>query len=123
MKVAFLDLKRNYSTVKDDVLKEVTEVLENTQYILGSKVESFEKSFNHLALWALGIGPGDEVIIPVNTFVATDWVVTLCGAIGISTGLHYPVPLHVQPCFCEVVHVCDHLRKCLTDKVVTQNVG
>jgi len=106
MKVPFLDLKRNYSTVKDEVLREVTEVLDSTQYILGPKVESFEKAFalchdadycygtssgtdaNHLALWALGIGPGDEVIIPVNTFVATAWGITLCGATPVFADCH-----------------------------------
>jgi len=34
----------------------------------------------HLAMLALGIGPGDEVIIPANTFIATAWGATLCGA-------------------------------------------
>ena len=34
----------------------------------------------HLALWALGIGPGDEVILPVNTYIATAEAVSLCGA-------------------------------------------
>jgi dTDP-4-amino-4,6-dideoxygalactose transaminase len=98
MKVAFLDLKTNYLSVKTEILKEIGDVLESTQYILGPKVEAFEKSFasahqttfcygtssgtdaNHLSLWALGIGPGDEVIIPVNTFIATAWGITLCGA-------------------------------------------
>ena len=98
MKVAFLDLKENYLSIKAEILKEINDVLESTQYILGPKVEAFEKLFalshqaefcygtssgtdaNHLALWALGIGPGDEVILPVNTFIATAWGVTLCGA-------------------------------------------
>ena len=35
---------------------------------------------NHLVLWALGIGPGDEVIIPANTFIATAWGCTLLNA-------------------------------------------
>lgn len=98
MKIPFLDLKSNYLSVKDEVLSEIHDVLENTAYILGPKVASFEQAFaaahqvpfcsavssgtdgNHLALWALGIGHGDEVIIPANTFIATAWGVTLCGA-------------------------------------------
>ena len=98
MKVAFVDLKQNYLSIKTEVLNEIHEVLESTQYILGPKVEAFEKAFallhqtkfcygtssgtdaNHLALWALGIGLGDEVILPVNTFIATAWGITLCGA-------------------------------------------
>jgi dTDP-4-amino-4,6-dideoxygalactose transaminase len=98
MKVAFVDLKQNYQSIKTEILNELNDVLDSTQYILGPKVEAFEKSFasahqtefcygtssgtdaNHLALWALGIGPGDEVIIPANTFIATAWGATLCGA-------------------------------------------
>lgn len=98
MKIPFLDLKANYLSVKDEVLGAINEVLDNTAYILGEKVTAFEKDFanmhdvqycygtgsgtdaNHLALWALGIGPGDEVIVPANTFIATAWGATLCGA-------------------------------------------
>lgn len=98
MKIPFLDLKANYLSVKDEVLKAINEVLDNTAYILGEKVTNFEKEFakmqdvkfcygtgsgtdgNHLALWALGIGAGDEVIVPANTFIATAWGATLCGA-------------------------------------------
>ncbi|MGK2864822.1 MAG: DegT/DnrJ/EryC1/StrS family aminotransferase [Chitinophagaceae bacterium] len=98
MKVPFIDLKQNYLSVKKEVLMELNEVLENTQYILGPKVSAFEKNFakfhevemcygtssgtaaNHLALWALDVGPGDEVILPSNTFIATAWGATLCGA-------------------------------------------
>lgn len=98
MKIPFLDLKANYLSVKDEVLQEIHEVLENTGYILGPKVAAFEKAFaeahqagfcsavssgtdgNHLALWALDIKHGDEVIVPANTFIATAWGVTLCGA-------------------------------------------
>lgn len=98
MKVPFLDLKANYNSVKAEVLKEINDVLENTAYILGPKVQRFEEEFaqahdvkhcigvstgtdaNHLVLWANGIGPGDEVIVPANTFIASAWGITLCGA-------------------------------------------
>jgi dTDP-4-amino-4,6-dideoxygalactose transaminase len=98
MKVPFLDLKANYLSVKDEIQASINEVLDNTAYILGNKVQSFENKFaqahgvkycyglgsgtdaNHLALWALGIKAGDEVIIPANTFIATAWGATLCGA-------------------------------------------
>lgn len=97
-KVPFLDLNANYLSVKEEVLKQINEVLDNSAYILGQKVYNFEKEFarvhnvsyccglssgtdaNHLLLWALGIKPGDEVILPANTFIATAWGVTLCGA-------------------------------------------
>lgn len=69
-------------------------MLDNTSFILGPSVAEFEKEFakihnvkyyldtssgtdgNHLALWSLDIGPGDEVIIPANTFIATTWGAT-----------------------------------------------
>ena len=98
MKVPFLDLKANYESIKKEILLEIGQVLDSTGYILGPKVQNFENEFakehqsahcigvssgtdaNHLALWALGIKPGDEVILPANTFIATAWGVTLCGA-------------------------------------------
>lgn len=91
MKIPFLDLKANYNSVKPEVLVALNEVLDNTAYILGEKVNQFEKNFatahnvkncygtgsgtdaNHMVLWALGIKAGDEVIVPANTFVATAW--------------------------------------------------
>ncbi len=98
MSVPFLDLKANFKPLRDEILREITDVLDNTAYVLGPKVQRFETAFaemhqtqfcyavssgtdaNHLALWALGIGQGDEVIIPANTFIATAWGATLCGA-------------------------------------------
>ena len=98
MKVPFLDLKAQYEEIRNEVRKEMDDVLENTAYVLGKKVAAFEERFakahgakycygvssgtdgNHLVLWALGIKPGDEVIIPCDTFIATVWGATLCGA-------------------------------------------
>ncbi|MDZ4712976.1 MAG: DegT/DnrJ/EryC1/StrS family aminotransferase [bacterium] len=76
----------------------IKKVIDNNAFILGKSVSDFENEFakahdvkhciavssgtdaNHLVLWALGIKPGDEVIIPANTFIATAWGATLCGA-------------------------------------------
>jgi len=98
MQVPFLDLKLQYKSIKEEVGTEIQKVLDNTAYILGKPVSDFESNFaeahnakhcigtssgtdgNHLVLWALGIKPGDEVIIPANTFIATAWGITLCGA-------------------------------------------
>ncbi len=98
MSVPFLDLKANFKPLREQILKEITEVLDNTAYVLGPKVQRFEEAFaamhkvkycaavssgtdaNHLALWALGVSHGDEVIVPANTFIATAWGATLCGA-------------------------------------------
>jgi dTDP-4-amino-4,6-dideoxygalactose transaminase len=98
MKVPFLDLKVQYQKIKEEVNSAIQNVLDNTSYILGKPVASFEEEFakvhttkfcvgvssgtdgNHLALWSLGINNQDEVIIPANTFIATAWGATLCGA-------------------------------------------
>jgi dTDP-4-amino-4,6-dideoxygalactose transaminase len=98
MAVPFLDLKIQYQTIKDEVTPAIQDVIENASFVLGKAVADFETQFkrehnvrhcfgvssgtdgNHMALWGLGIGPGDEVIIPANTFIATAWGATLCGA-------------------------------------------
>jgi dTDP-4-amino-4,6-dideoxygalactose transaminase len=98
MQVPLLDLKSQYRSIRPEIDLAVREVLESGSYVLGKKVQEFEVDFaeshrarhcvglssgtdaNHLSLATLGIGPGDEVIVPVNTFVATVWGATLCGA-------------------------------------------
>jgi dTDP-4-amino-4,6-dideoxygalactose transaminase len=98
MKIPFLDLKKQYKSIKNEIDSAIQNVIDNTAFILGKAVSDFEKEFadahevkhcigvssgtdgNHLALWTLGIEPGDEVIIPVNTFIATAEGATLCMA-------------------------------------------
>jgi len=88
--------------------------LDNTSFVMGKSVAEFEKNFaethstkycygvssgtdgNHLVLWALGIGPGDEVIIPANTFIATAWGATLCGAKPVFVDCH-PESYNIDP--------------------------
>lgn len=101
MNVPFLDLKIQYQSIKNEIDPAIQEVLNNAAFVLGDAVSDFENEFraahnllhcfgvssgtagNHLALWALGVGQGDEVIVPVNTFIATAWGATLCGAIPV----------------------------------------
>lgn len=98
MQVPFLDLKIQYKSIKNEVDPAIQNILDNTAFVLGKAVSDFETAFakehnvkhclgvssgtdgNHLALWALGIKPDDEVILPANTFIATAWGATLCGA-------------------------------------------
>lgn len=98
MQVPFVDLKSQYQKIKKEIEKEVLEVLNSGRYISGPKVESFEKEFAKfcgakyclavnngtsallLALLALGIKKGDEVITQPNTFVATVEAIIFAGA-------------------------------------------
>ncbi len=96
--VPILELKSQYSKIQDEIEGAVLRALRSTRYILGPEVEAFESEFAayqgvefavgvgsgtealHLALRALGIGPGDEVICPTFTFIATAGAVSLTGA-------------------------------------------
>lgn len=114
MKVPFLDLKAQYHSIKKEVDEAILDVIENSSFVLGKTVSDFESAFasshqvkhcagvssgtdgNHLVLWALGVGPGDEVIIPANTFIATAWGATLCGAKPVFVDCH-PESYNIDP--------------------------
>jgi dTDP-4-amino-4,6-dideoxygalactose transaminase len=94
----FLDLKAQYAQIRDEVETAVTRVLESQQFILGPEVSALEQELvaalnAHfaigcasgsdallLALMALEIGPGDEVVTPPFTFVATAGSIARLGA-------------------------------------------
>ncbi|MBK1989751.1 DegT/DnrJ/EryC1/StrS family aminotransferase [Sphaerospermopsis aphanizomenoides BCCUSP55] len=96
--IPFVDLKTQYATIKDEINEAISKVLETTQFILGEEVQAFETEFAaycgadygigvnsgtsalHLALLALGIGAGDEVITVPFTFVATVAAICYTGA-------------------------------------------
>lgn len=98
MKVPFLDLKAGYLELQTEIDTAIKCVLESGWYILGEEVDAFEREYAtyceakycvgvangldalHLGLLALGIGPGDEVIVPSNTYIATWLAVSQCGA-------------------------------------------
>lgn len=98
MKVPFLDLKAPYLELKDEIDQALARVVSSGWFILGEEVEAFESEFSsycnaahtvgvangldalHLTLLAMGVGPGDEVIVPSNTYIATWLAVTNCGA-------------------------------------------
>ena len=97
-KIQCLDLKKQHQQIKNEIFDAFEKVYEQTAFSGGPFVEEFEKSFAkycdtkyavgvnngtsalHLALLALGIGIGDEVIVPANTFIATAWGVSYSGA-------------------------------------------
>ncbi|XOV82859.1 MAG: DegT/DnrJ/EryC1/StrS family aminotransferase [bacterium] len=98
MTVAFLDLGAAYRELKHEIDEALARVLNSGWYILGPEVEAFEAEYAdycdaryclgvgngldalHLSLRAMGVGPGDEVIVPSNTYIATWLAVSQCGA-------------------------------------------
>lgn len=97
MNIPFLDLGAAYRELKTEIDVAVARSLASGHYIGGPEVEAFEAEFAtycgakhavgvangldalHLALRAMGVGPGDEVIVPSNTFIATWLAVSQCG--------------------------------------------
>ena len=98
MTVPFLDLGAAYLELERQIDAAVRRVLRSGWYILGEEVAGFEAEYAsycraahcvgvasgldalHLSLRAMGVGPGDEVIVPSNTYVATWLAVSQCGA-------------------------------------------
>lgn len=96
--VPFLDIHAGYRELQVEIDNAVAKVLHSGQYILGDEVEEFERNWasycgakfavglgNGLdalkfALMAVGVGPGDEVIVPSHTFIATWLAVDALGA-------------------------------------------
>ena len=97
-KINCLDLSGQHAQVKAEIFEAFEKVYAKTAFSGGPFVEEFEHHFSeyvgsnyavgvsngtvslHLAMLALGIGAGDEVIIPANTFIATAWGVSHAGA-------------------------------------------
>lgn len=108
--IPFIDLKSQYSALKEDIDSAIARVLEHRAFIMGPEVAEMEQALaayvgaRHcisvgsgtdallISLMALGIGPGDEVITPAFTFAATAEVVLLVGAT--------PVLVDVEPDTC-----------------------
>jgi dTDP-4-amino-4,6-dideoxygalactose transaminase len=96
--VPFLDLKAQYPQIRSEIEDKIEQIISNSAFILGPHVEQFERDFAaahdakycigvssgtdalHVALEALEIGRGDDVLVPVNTFIATAEAVSLVGA-------------------------------------------
>lgn len=99
--IPFVDLKAQYRGIQDDVVPAMMEVIESAAFVLGPQVAAFEKNFatyvgaRHcvgvesgtaalvLALRALEIGEGDEVILPANTYIASALAISMVGAVPV----------------------------------------
>jgi dTDP-4-amino-4,6-dideoxygalactose transaminase len=98
MKISFVDLKKQYETIKPEIDQAISEVIGNTAFVGGPFLKSFESNFAEfcdvkhcvgvgngtdaifIALKALGIGQGDEVITAANSFIATSEAISMTGA-------------------------------------------
>jgi dTDP-4-amino-4,6-dideoxygalactose transaminase len=116
MNVPFLDLKTLHHELREEFHDAFERVLGSGWYVLGKELEAFEQEFAayceaghcvgvgngldalHLILRAYGIGAGDEVLVPSNTFIATWLAVTSAGA----------TPVPVEPC--KVTYNIDPIR-------------
>lgn len=106
MKVPFLDIHATYADLREEIDRAYHRVMDSGWYLLGEELDSFEREFAlycgtqtsigvgngldalALILEAFNIGPGDEVIVPAHTFIATWLAVTNVGA--------KPVPVDVD---------------------------
>jgi len=97
MKIPLVDLKSEYLSIKSDIDSAIAEVIEKTSFINGPFLKRFEQNYAEwcgakhcigtsngtsslfVALRAMGLKPGHEVIAPANTFIATTEAVTLAG--------------------------------------------
>ena len=114
MKVPFLDLKAHHAPLIEKFDRAIREVIESSAFAGGPFVEKFEEEFAAfcgssyaigvgngtdalwLALLALGIGEGDEVITVPNTFIATAEAITYCKARPVFVDVR-PRHIHDEP--------------------------
>ncbi|MEM7333412.1 MAG: DegT/DnrJ/EryC1/StrS family aminotransferase [Chloroflexota bacterium] len=126
MAIPFVDLKTQYQSIKEDVDPAVLRVMNNCNFVLGQEVKDFEKAFAEyceadfcvgvdsgysaleLALHALDIGPGDEVITQANTFQATALAIHYVGATPVLVDIN-PETYNIDPAKIEAA---------ITDKTV-----
>ncbi|MES2276341.1 MAG: DegT/DnrJ/EryC1/StrS family aminotransferase [Bacteroidota bacterium] len=101
IKIPFLSFEYQNTILREQLIGAMTSVLDSNWYIMGQQLERFEKEYAQyngtkycvgvangldalvLALKSLGIGPGDEIIVPSNTYIATWLAVTALGGIPV----------------------------------------
>lgn len=127
MQIPFMNVKAQYQKIEEDIKQTVLDVLSSGKYILGEQVERFEEEFAEynkvsyavavgngtdaltIALKALGIGPGDEVITTPSTFFATTESILQVGATPVY------VDINLDTYLIDETKIEDHI----TDKTKT----
>jgi len=122
MNIPFLSLETTHQSIKKEAMLAMERVYDSNWYVLGKELEEFEVKYAsfqdtkyalgvgngldaiHLSLIACGIGHGDEVIVPSNTYIATALAVTYCGA---------------KPVFVEPNSKTYNIDPCLIPKAIT----
>ncbi len=112
--IPFVDLKAQYLSIKEEIDRAVLDTLASTQFVLGKEVAAFEELFAaytqcqhaiavnsgtsalHLALLAVGVGRGDEVITTPHTFIATVSAIDYTGARPVFVDID-PVTFTIDP--------------------------
>src|SRR4051794_37568578 len=98
MKIPFLSFEAVNKQIREEIVEEFEKFYDSSWYILGKNVKKFEEEYAiynhvnycvgisngldalHISLKVLGVGKGDEVIVPSNTFIATALAVSFVGA-------------------------------------------
>ncbi len=114
MHIPLVDLKRQYLSIKPEIDESLAQVISESAFIGGKYVATFEQNFaafcavKHcvgvangtdalfLALKMLGVGPGDEVFVPANSFIATSEAVSMAGGLPVFVDID-PVTYTMDP--------------------------
>ena len=105
--VPYINLATSHAPLKDELLSAVARVIDHGMFVMGDEVAEFEHRFAELcevryavgvnsgtdalimALEVLGVGPGDEVILPAQTFVASGLSILMTGAKPVFADIQY----------------------------------